>query len=70
MKCPACHGKKVSVMDSRRTGTGVWRRRVCDSCHNRWTTAEVPTEALNEAFKLLKKLKFAATYRSKQEDTE
>lgn len=42
MRCPYCSGEATRVIDSRRVedGTGVRRRRGCDSCDNRFTTYE------------------------------
>ena len=42
MRCPKCGASKSSVIDSRQAeeGTTIRRRRVCDSCQNRFTTYE------------------------------
>lgn len=46
MRCPACDGTDVKVIDSRPVdaGTGVRRRRECLACANRFTTYEQTSE--------------------------
>lgn len=39
--CEVCGSSKSSVLDTRRTGTALRRRRRCDGCGERWTTYEV-----------------------------
>lgn len=42
MQCPYCSSANTSVVDSRDTqdNQAIRRRRVCDSCHRRFTTYE------------------------------
>ena len=42
MLCPFCHHAETAVVDSRDADCGevIRRRRVCDSCHRRFTTYE------------------------------
>ena len=42
MKCPFCGNQDTRVIDSRPAdeGSTIRRRRVCDSCHKRFTTYE------------------------------
>ena len=41
--CPYCDGSTSRVTDSRpsRRQDGIWRRRECTRCRNRFTTEEV-----------------------------
>lgn len=43
MICAKC-SVDTMVADSRRIGGGVWRRRRCPSCGDRFTTREVRTD--------------------------
>jgi len=40
MKCPFCGGTESRVIDTREVGEGIRRRRVCQQCHQRYTTYE------------------------------
>lgn len=40
MRCPYCSDGSSRVLDSREVGRGVRRRRVCQSCGQRFTTYE------------------------------
>ncbi len=40
MRCPKCASASTRVMDSREAPNAVRRRRVCESCGNRFTTYE------------------------------
>lgn len=40
MRCPYCADGASRVLDSRQVGRGVRRRRLCDSCGQRFTTYE------------------------------
>jgi len=40
MRCPYCAGGASRVLDSREAGRGVRRRRICQSCGQRFTTYE------------------------------
>ena len=51
MNCPLC-GKELNVVDSRRIGGTVRRRRYCDRCKFRTTTYEITMEEMNEFRKL------------------
>jgi transcriptional repressor NrdR len=44
MKCPFCRAETTDVFNSRSTksGTQIWRRRRCLSCHESFTTYEAP----------------------------
>lgn len=44
MKCPFCRQDTTEVYNSRNTksGTQIWRRRRCLSCHESFTTYEAP----------------------------
>lgn len=47
--CPACKGRKVSVIDSRQAAheeTRWRRRRKCSKCGHRWTTYELHEDEL------------------------
>ena len=49
--CPRCEGS-AEVIDSRRTGNSVRRRRSCLSCGHRWSTVEVGLDWLRGLEKL------------------
>ena len=40
MNCPYCGCEKTQVKDSRPSGTGVRRRRLCEDCGRRFSTKE------------------------------
>lgn len=40
MQCPSCGHSSSKVVDSRTSGDGIRRRRVCQSCGERFTTFE------------------------------
>ena len=40
MPCPFCGATDTRVIDTRRVGEGIRRRRECQSCHQRFTTYE------------------------------
>jgi transcriptional repressor NrdR len=40
MKCPHCGEDRSRVIDTRTTGDGIRRRRVCEACTKRFTTYE------------------------------
>jgi len=40
MKCPYCGGMESRVIDTREVGDGIRRRRVCQTCEQRYTTYE------------------------------
>jgi len=40
MLCPYCLGAHSRVVDTRRVGSGIRRRRECQSCQKRYTTYE------------------------------
>jgi hypothetical protein len=44
MRCPKCNLDNDTVYDSRSSydNRGVWRRRRCKGCGERWTTEELP----------------------------
>jgi transcriptional repressor NrdR len=44
MKCPFCNHPETQVLESRsvESGNTLRRRRVCESCHKRFTTYEKP----------------------------
>ena len=48
MRCPVCNHKELSVLDTRSSedGLSIRRRRECDKCHYRFSTAE-ETELLD-----------------------
>ena len=45
--CPKCKSIKTGIYNTRKNdnhGGSVWRRRICNSCCNVWTTIEVTQE--------------------------
>lgn len=40
MKCPFCKSTDTWVTNSRRTDTGIYRRRECRKCRRRFNTTE------------------------------
>lgn len=40
MVCPVCGGDDCRVVDTRASGDGIRRRRVCQACEHRFTTFE------------------------------
>lgn len=48
MDCPKCGSGNGYVMDSRRAGGTVKRRRRCLDCGHRYSTMEVDAEKLRE----------------------
>ncbi|MFC4651533.1 transcriptional regulator NrdR [Lactococcus nasutitermitis] len=40
MRCPKCQSEDSRVVDSRQADNAIRRRRVCESCGNRFTTFE------------------------------
>jgi len=40
MKCPECNCPSTQVVDSRKRGSAVVRRRQCTKCSERFTTTE------------------------------
>lgn len=46
MKCPYCGSDKSRVIDTRESGEGIRRRRVCTSCQQRFTTYEQVSTAI------------------------
>ena len=40
MKCPFCSSENTKVVDSRPQRNGRLRRRICSSCHKRFSTTE------------------------------
>lgn len=41
MMCPHCQSDDHSVIETRASTGYIRRRRVCNHCHLRWTTAEI-----------------------------
>lgn len=70
--CPKCKAESV-VMDSRVSPTGfVIRRRVCQNCNIRWTSAEIPYKAalaLYEAMDGLQKMEYFKGFPTKGSKT-
>jgi hypothetical protein len=58
-QCHACSGFKTEVLDSRRTGITVRRRRRCTACGARWTTYELRADFLR-AFQAQGRIFFSA----------
>ena len=48
MNCPKCGSMDVYVTDSRPHGASTRRKRKCAACAYRWSTIEVPEQALRE----------------------
>ncbi len=44
MPCPFCGATDTRVIDTRRVGDGIRRRRECQSCRHRFTTYEYATK--------------------------
>ena len=45
LPCPNCQQRNSHVTDSRGVKGGyIWRRRECLSCHQRYTTRELPVD--------------------------
>lgn len=41
MICPACTSLRTSVLETRKEGVGITRRRSCDACDHRFVTREL-----------------------------
>jgi len=39
MRCPSC-ASETTVLESRKRETGIYRRRLCEACGNRFSTME------------------------------
>lgn len=48
MICPKCKSIKQNIVDSRREGNCVKRRRECFSCGYRFSTTEIQNEKLRQ----------------------
>lgn len=57
MKCPFCRETTTDIFNSRptRSGTQIWRRRKCLSCHESFTTYEAPDLGFLKVIKKTKK---------------
>lgn len=45
--CPECQSDNHHVIDSRKSGEAIRRRRSCSACFHRWTTFETTNENRN-----------------------
>ena len=52
MRCPKCMSRS-RVIDSRRQGGRVYRRRQCKGCGGRFSTVEIDLQELNDRSRML-----------------
>lgn len=58
MRCPTCRSHKGRVLDSRPREAGIYRRRECDKCGERFSTMEVDEVMLEKMKKLSLRAEF------------
>lgn len=56
--CRFCSSSDVNTIDSRPADRPAWRRRrkVCNTCHQRWSTIELPVEDIESILSITYKL--------------
>ena len=48
MNCPKCEANKLTIYNSRYNGEYTWRRRLCENCGYKFSTAEITVELYEE----------------------